>query len=344
MTIPQAVLEAEKEAEAAAEEYDKAVQEAEGIPVEPIEVPIDADEPTEPEPDEPLVQTPEPNKPVNEPVAEGTPETEKALEKAKARYDTLLGKYNKEVPRFQEAMARMEGELNALKATKAAEPAAPKPEPVEVNPLKYLKDQEIEDFGADLVDMHARIAKGTSEAEVAKSAAELRETQAQLEDRIAQLEREKVSSAGNDLWDRVESQFPGAKKINDSDPLWHDFLAGTDPVSGISYRKIGQTAMGIGDVSRIVGLLSTYAEEAGLETDTLEAPEDEAPAAEPVVKPKKSRGGKKPTQPKEKPVYTEAQVTQYYENVARGRFKGKEKEAEAIEREIELAMEEGRIR
>lgn len=48
-------------------------------------------------------------------------------------------------------------------------------------------------------------------------------------------------------------------------------------------------------------------------------------------------------QPAEKPVYTAAEITKFYTDVAAGRWRGREQQQSAIDQDIMMAQREGRI-
>jgi hypothetical protein len=131
--------------------------------------------------------------------------------------------------------------------------------------------------------------------------------------------------------------------MNKSDALWHSFLNEADPVSGLTYRDIGTKAIRDGNVKRMVNLISIFRQVYDGAADGNTGNTDKGTVPVPVAKPV---GSRRPTQAPPAPVpktYKESEVQKFYADVTRGAYKGREKEAEALEAEYDLALNEGRI-
>ena len=105
---------------------------------------------------------------------------------------------------------------------------------------------EVDDYGKDVLEMQSRMARGVVEEEVGKHIPSLIK-------RLEILERGANQSSDDAFWSTVETQVPGARAMNDADPLWHDFLNRADQF-GMFYRDIGQNAIEIGNVTQLVNL------------------------------------------------------------------------------------------
>ena len=346
MAIPAAALAAEAEANEALEalsQGDEADEEAVDAPTspEPDAIP-DTVPPVEPDPVE--VEEEEPEAPAEEPVVEETVSEEAArLQKAEQRYKTLQGKYNAETRKLRDETLMLQGRLQALESQPPAPlaPAAPQAPEAPLGPpqTRYLKPEEAEEYAPEVLDIQARVAKGVAEDLLAERLGDVKAERAALEARLAQLERQNSANAGASLWDRVEQAFPGAKEINESDPLWPEFLNTVEPLSGLRYRDIGASAIDSGDIGRVVTLMSLYSE-GGAARES--AAGDDTPTS-PAAKPRAVRGVGSVTKAKPIPKITAAHVRSFYEDVARGRYEGRDKARDAREKEIELAASEGRI-
>jgi hypothetical protein len=163
-----------------------------------------------------------------------------------------------------------------------------------------------------------------------------------LEARLAALESERTVSAGQTFWSRVEAQVPGARQINAADPLWHEFLAQPDPLSGIPYRSLGESAIRSGDVGRLVSLFKLY--ESSSVPQSGSDGEVVVPAAGPTPMPRVTRSTPSPSAAaSRKPYIKQSEITAFYEDVARQRYKNRPDELKARESLIESAVAEGRV-
>jgi hypothetical protein len=215
---------------------------------------------------------------------------------------------------------------------------------------KYLKDNEVEEFDSEILDFQARMSRGVAESVVLP-------VFQQLSARIQRLESQEQTRVGDSFWDLVEAHYPGARAINNTDPLWSEFLNGTDELSGRPLRDIGEAAVSAGDVGRIVSLLQQYAGKSapsaaasgdggGEERSSASAPRpsDEGNGtATPPVKPSRAKGETRDIKSKAKPNIRESDVKKFFDDVARGRYAGRQDEMKAREAAIEDAVLEGRV-
>ena len=253
------------------------------------------------------------------------------------KYKTLMGKYNAEVPRLQSQINEMNSRMSQILTQPPTESAAAetrttaKPAVDKDAHTRYLEKEEVDEYGAEILELQARMARGVAEALV--------EAHVQpLLNRVDFLESRLESSSASSYWERVEQQVPDAETTNASDPIWHDFLKGVEPNSGLTFREIGEKAYNGGDVGRMVNLLKQYHGTSGTGTDTAPTRKETPP-----VKPGRSSGSPEPTATPEAPRFSESGVKKFYSDKARGFYKGREDVADAKERMIESAMEEGRI-
>jgi hypothetical protein len=199
---------------------------------------------------------------------------------------------------------------------------------------RHLKPEELTNLDEATLDLQGRISKGVAETEVEAVRAELEKQNAALAERLAALEQSKASEVADTLWDSVERLSPGAKAINEGDSGWITFLEGVDDASGRTRLEIGTAAVGAGDVRRVASLIDEYRSAAGLQAPRPSVVAQVRPAVAP------SPGAVKPAT---KPLFKESQVKRFFENLNRGAYKGREKEADELEKQIDAAAQEGRI-
>lgn len=319
ITIPQAVRDASDESDKVLTEAEGSGETPEGAPAEPK-----AEEVQEP------AEAPE------EKVAEVQPQlTEDYLQK----YRTIAGKYNAEVPRLQGQVQSLRQALEDAQRRQAVEAAKPPEAPKVEGPKRYLKKEEVDEYGDSLLDLQSRMAKGVAEDVVGGEIAALRQELQRVQSQIAR-------TSGETFWDRVERVVPNARAINETDPDWHGFLGTVDPVTGSSYRKLGLEAIQSGDSSRLVAIFRVFAAVSGGSTEKEEegSSEQAAPRAVPPVKPTGTRTvSQAPKQTAVAGTISDSAVQKFYNDVTRGVYRNREKEQAARELEIETAANEGRI-
>jgi len=271
------------------------------------------------------------------------PETEPKAEKPREpdfrhMYQTLKGKYNAEVPRLQNQLNELQAQMTQVLTNRPTQESAAVVEaPKGPGHSRYLKKEELEQYGDEILDMQARMAKGVAEdvveREVANRVAPIIDNMGRLD----ALEDQVQSSADARFWSLVESQVPGARNINDSDPLWFEFLDAIEPGTGLQYRQIGETAYNKGDSGRMVRLMQVF-------LGSSEGEASATPVAKPPVKPGKV-ADKNATPPvvQSKPRIRESEIQAFYSDVARGKYRGRDDERKARELVIESAVEEGRM-
>jgi len=341
MALPDAVRQAEKEADEAAAAYDQAISEDTDQASALDSIGVDAPAETEP-PTETVDDTPEETVTVEVGGKEVASDGRDAAY-WEQKYRTLYGKYNAEVPRLTEDVGYLKGMVTELKAQRQqpdeihnADSAAPKA----TGYKKYLKDSELGEYEESALELQARLARGVSEEIILRAVAPLLA-------RIESLEGSVTQERGQSFWERVEARYPGANETNDNDPEWIEFLESTDELTGRTYQEIGEEAVAAGDVNRVVRLLNLYAPLDADNSPQAARAEDEvvdvAPVSGPPVKPSKSRGGTVQTKPAVKPVLRESEVAQFYTDVARGKYAGDPKLRAVREAVIEEAAAEGRI-
>jgi hypothetical protein len=313
--VPKSVADADQELDALLEGLEK------GSVPDP-EVPA-------PTPETPVTGQPKVETPVDDPPEPPKPGLEKQLEKAEQRYRTLEGMMKADRKRQAEII---EGLQEQLAAQKAAEVEAP------LDVASILSEDEMAQFGEDGVRVLEKLAGAIAAKEVSKKALEV---ERRLNDMQKRVDHAEASSEGNTTWDLVEKINPGAKQINASDHGWFAFLEEPDPVSGTSYRDIGQAAASVNDIQRLSELIDLYRESANLVKPVIPVkPSQNVHVAPP-------NDGNSPQSAKRE--YTQDEVRDFYHARALGKESPMTKglnadQLQALEADIDAAMEEGRIK
>jgi len=324
--IPAAVKKAEADADAAMAEFEKEigdVKETVDTPTALTDIPVANDS----------LQTPEE---VAEPLAIEEPPVEDPLPVAvepdyKQKYLSLQGKYNAEIPRLHTEIGSLQGQLRAVVSVPKAEDIADVP----TGPAhtRYLKKEEVEDYGEDIIDFQTRMAKGVAEGV-------MEEKLKPYLSHIAELESIIEGNSEANFWTQVEIQIPDAQNINLSDTVWHGFLGEKEPNSGLTYREIAENAYASNDASRMVNVFKQYFEFVNTSGKPTGLP---VMKEKPPVKPGKVASKSVPTTEKPKPTIKESEITAFHEDVVKGKYRGRPEEQQKRKETIDLAFTEGRI-
>lgn len=324
MQLPKQVQEAQERSDRAFEERQKANAPAQTPPSEP------------PTPD---ATPPDPTPPAEPPKAADPPR-----EDWKAKYLTLQGMYNADVPRLHKdlkaANARVD-ELTAEVATlKAAKPSAPEP-PKEVK--IDLPQALIEAIGPEAADAIARIIEqrtSTVRDDIGKQLDPLKEKVDTNAKTAEQLTADRAADARSAFMGALEGRVPDWQAI-DAREDWRTFLAERDPFARRVRQDLLTEAASEGDLEAVVAFFDAFKARAGLTK----------PAADPPPEPAKPSlahlevpavAGRSSVPAVEKKTWTQKEIREFYSDVTKGVYP--RERAIQIERDIELAHKEGRVR
>ena len=224
----------------------------EGTP-EPVVTPV---EPA-PQPVEPAVQQPQAVQPQD------------AGEPWEQRFKVMEGKYRAEVPRLveqnRELSDRLEQAINALNQANA-----PKPQ----DAPKLVTDADVEEYGAELVDMVRRVSQEQFNKLSTVFAAELDKRFGAVAQRVENTEQQVVKSAKDKFWDAVLKDHPDFDAVN-NDARWVEFLGTLVPDTDFTRRAIAEDAVTRLNAPSLCKQLAAFKTALGLTT----APAPAAPAA-----------------------------------------------------------------
>ena len=259
--------------------------------------------------------------------------TEVPEETWQAKFFTLKGKYDAEVPRLHAQLRELNTQVQQLMTESAVRAQAPAtPEPAKT----LITEQDKEAFGSDLLDLIDR----ATETKVAG----FRDRESQLQREIAELKGqlgrvgETVGTSSKEIFlDRLAKQVPDWEAMN-TDQGFLSWLAEVDPVYGLPRQAALNSAYEALDAGRTAAIFKQF--------KALTAPA-QAPQAKPnlqsQVAPTRSRTSPAPaTSAGDKRIFTQGEIAQFYDQWRRGFID--EAEAVRIEQEIAVATTEGRIR
>jgi hypothetical protein len=263
------------------------------------------------------------------------------------RYRTLQGKYDSEVPRLSQSVQRLESQLQEQRTLFAslnkAEKRKETEEPAAVT-TRLVSESEIDDYGPDAIDVMRRVAREEAEplrqqnAELRRQLQEARREQASMSTQVTQSREQQMK-------DILSREVEDWTKLND-DPDFIAWVDEQDPYAGATRRTLLQDAWNKGEIQRVVAFFQGYKRE---HTAVTPAPTKGSPAGRPSLEslaaPRRGSPGAEPTgAPQEGRIWTQTDIANFYRDVQRGRFSGREAEQRKLEQDIFAANREGRIR
>lgn len=318
--LPQAVRRQLEEAEAIMQ----------GAQAQP-ELPAGDQEPT-PTPE--TVNDTAPTEPVRAEPVQVKPESKNDESTWEQRYKSLQGLFNTRVSELQHANKALTQQVQSLteKLESFLEQAKQRPETAQ----QVADPRDIEEFGKDLVEMVQRQASSVLASMASKIDATIKQYDARLsalEQKLTGATQSATLAAEEVFFAKLSQLVPDWEQIN-ADQRFLNWLAEADPVYGVPRQVALTAAQQSLDARRAAAVFEAFRK-----------------SIEPTPKPKVEKqvapstsASSAPVQAPEKPVYTQAQIQAFYKDVALGRYRGRESEAARIEKDINEAIAEGRIR
>lgn len=319
----------------------KQVQEAQERSDRAFEALQKAHAPTLDPPSDPPNPAPQDDQPP--PVVE-PPKDDPKREDWKAKYLTLQGMYNADVPRLRTdlkaANARVD-ELAAEVATlKAAKPAAPEPpKEVKIDLPKALTDA----LGPEASEAIVRIIEQSASAvrdDVGKQIDPLKEKVETSAKTAEQLATDRAAEARSAFIGELEIRVPDWQAIDERDD-WRAFLAERDSFSRRVRQELMTEAANEGDLESVVAFFEAFKARAGITKPAADAPAAPTkPATAHLEVPPVA--GRSAAPVVDKKLWTQKEIRDFYADVTKGVYP--RERAMQIEQDIELAHKEGRVR
>ena len=293
---------------------------------------------------------PEPVNPLNTPPPMRQPQQD-ADESWEQRARSVQGRYENQVQvnrQLNERLAELERSLNSM-AANGRQPPAPAGEP---EPIKLITDKEREDFGEDFLTVVGKRAKETYAPEFDQLSRRLKNLEGRLEGTVQVVTRNQKQ----ELYAVLDSQVPNWRDVNRSQQF-KDWLGFVDPLSGRRRYDMLQEAFTRQEAGRVLSFFRGFTTEA---TGTPSSQPNPAPTPstpqyaangttgsaltlEQLAAPGRARSAPQGNLPPEKPMYTHAWIATFMADKRTGKYRGREADADLIERDIYLAQHEGRI-
>ena len=267
-------------------------------------------------------------------------------EKYEHKYKTLQGMYNSEKRRSDELTGRIQSLENMLAQMQQLRQAAAEEagEQVKEKPASLLSDEEIEDYGSDLIDVMKRAAREAVKDEIEELRAEnakLKSMAGEFGQKLEEDERSKVYTA-------LDRQVEGWAEIN-KDPAFLEWLEQEDVYAGQPRKHLLSRAFMSNDAKRVVQFFKGFLNEtaavspATAADQPAEAPTRKKVPLESLAAPGIGASGSADNTSNQGRMWKESEIGAFYEAARKGQFKGREADYRRTEQSIQAAMSEGRI-
>ena len=219
-----------------------------------------------------------------EPKAEPKPKPE-AKPEAKPdfehKYSVLKGKYDAEVPRLtadlresNQQVRRLEDQLRKLEMTVATMQEVNKKPDKAADTENLITQDEIDQFGPDLIDLVNRVARQAVAPYVDKKVGEVAQNVKQVGESVASQQKLVAQSAREKLYERLDSAIGDWRDINRR-PEFVGWLSEVDDFSGQPRGVLLRAAFERNDADRVIKFFKGFQKENAVETSD---PEADAPA------------------------------------------------------------------
>lgn len=217
-------------------------------------------------------------------------------------------------------------------------------------PGRFVKPQEVQEFGQELMDVMGRRAAEVYEPILAQLAGEL----ANVKRQVGGVQNTVVFDARVKMYDDLARAVPQWNQINDS-PQFAQWLDQIDPISHRTRREFLNGAHNSNSAGQVIDIFNSFLTSMGVAPHQANGagngagnPQGNPPPSPPqfdllaLAAPGRAKTGQTQVAP-EKPLVKRSEIKQFYTDKTQGKYAGREQEAALIERQIFDAGNEGRI-
>ena len=273
-------------------------------------------------------------------VSEQNQTDTKPKETWEQKYKTLQGMYNADVPRLNAQNREMQNRVSQLERLLSTMqnhvPAQP-----EISSDPLITEADMKEYG-DSIDVMRRAAREEVNAANGRIA-QLEKMIAQIQGvvpQVHQVQAQQKASSEQAFWSGLTNRVPNWQNINNNEEF-KSWLLSVDPLTGISRQTYLEDAQANLDINRVASFFTAWQKEFGVPESARENRPTSNSQLEKQVTPGRGRSGKPVAQASQN--YSPADISKFFEDVRKGKFKGREDERGRIERDIFAAQREGRI-
>ena len=276
------------------------------------------------------------------PAAPAAPVDTKTPDEWEHKYRTLEGKYTAEVPRLHAQNKELATKLQVVEQQVAAlKQPAPPVVPAVVEAL--VTDKDVQEYGADLIDVQRRVAREVMRDTVAPLRDELKLRDAKITELEQKLQTNSGAVATMSFEQRLAQEIPDFQALN-TDPKWISWLDSEDPYTGEPRRAFAEFVYNSGDVAKLKRVVTQYKGVAATPNAAELERQKRQAELERQVTPTRTNSPSVDPQTTDTTVYTEAQMQQEFNKVRDLNRANKYEEAAKLEDVLSRAYMEGRVR
>ena len=211
----------------------------------------------------------------------------------------------------------------------------------------HVTDKDKSEYGEDMVEFARRVAR----EEMSPLAQAVRMLMTKLDQVqtvvpvVKNVAQAQAQTASDRFYEQLTGRVADWREVNDN-PKFHDWLLSPDPLSGLQRQTLLVDAHNNLDLERVVNIFQMGKQALGLErppTATAPAKSSNVAKLEKQIAPGRASVASVPPQQAEKRTWSRPEIAQFFADKQRGKFKGREAEAQALERDIFAAQREGRV-
>ena len=259
-----------------------------------------------------------------------------------ARYNSMKGRYEasqRTIGSMQEQMSQLGDELMRTQQLLRGQPEA---QTTQRSNNKLITPEDEQAYGPELIDLARRAAAEQLGPEITQ----LREENNKLKGRV-------TATAQGEVKQSLSRDVPNWQEINRSTEF-KNWLRLPNVYTGQVRQQMLNEAYSAANAPKVVAFFKDFLREGVATGQVAPAPQYEQPSPAPRVaavalETLAAPGRARPASgefsaPADKPVITHAQIKEYYANVRRGVYAGRETEKSRLENMIFDAQREGRVR
>ena len=205
------------------------------------------------------------------------------------------------------------------------------------SPKQEMNPRDVEQFGSDMMEMlqrHITTALGAFEDRQKAAFGSLAQRLVALEQTVTGVSTRTAETAERTFWSMLTDAVPDWEAVNGSEDF-HLWLAEVDRMTGAPRQALLQAAQKAQSVERVAAIFNAFKEA---------RPKPPAQALASQVSPGTGGSAAPPQANPATQVVSQKFIRDFYNDVARGRYKGRELEMNQTEAAINQALAENRVR
>lgn len=264
------------------------------------------------------------------------------------KYRTLQGMYNAEVPRLRDQAKQYEERITGLEKLLSTMQSAPTPADngtmTQAQIERLLSDDDVAEYG-ESIDVMRKVSREEYlpfMQKIADLENTIKNLQTSVVPQVNNLAKQTAESREQSFWSQLSTAVPDWQQINNN-PDFQTWLLEVDPLTGVNRQSALEQAQRSLDIGRVVRFFDVWSNLNGGGNVAQNSHSGSVNAElQRQIAPGKGRTTKAPTGAEGK-VYTGADITKFFDDVRKGKYRGREAERDRIERDIFAAQRDGRI-